>query len=177
MSDDDRKLRLQLVKRPQRVPLDENEFLDHASQGLLFPIPRKDLLIFVVFPLVTEDDFKKALELSRPTYILELRRSPRFDIGQLNRRRAFSWFEAIHSRYYDLPSALSQVAPNDDPMGLVSSFLKRPGATVAGPVMILVSQTATASGAGEPNLFASITKLFTASSNHSWQTVEVPRFA
>jgi hypothetical protein len=145
---------------------------------MLFPLPKRDLLIFLVFPLVTEDEFTKVLELAKPSTILELRRSPRFDIGHLNRQEAFRWFEAMQSKYYDLSSALSPEEPNPaDPVQLVRTFLCRAGGQVAGPIMILLSDTSFEESAAENNLPNRIARLFASTSKHPWETVEIPQFA
>jgi len=177
MTDEERKSRFQVIRKPQRLPLEEEVFLETASQGLLFPVPRRDLLIFVVFPLVTENDFKRMLELSKPTAILELRRSPRFDIGHLNRHLAFRWFESTHSKYYDLTSAIhSEPQSAADPVELVGGFLSRAGKQVSGPVVILISQTYLDKGSSD-DVLTRIAKLFTSASEHPWRTIELPRFA
>ncbi len=178
MNDEERRAKFQLIRKPRRVPLKEEQLTGPASQGLLFPMPRRDLLIFLVFPFVTEDEFTKTLELTKPAAILELRRSPRFDIGQLNRQQAFRWFEAMHSRYYDLSSLL----PSDeqyaaDPVQLVGTFLSRTGNQVAGPVMILISQANAEGNAEEDSVSTRIARLFASVSKHPWETVEIPQFA
>ena len=178
MSDQERRTRFQLIRRPQRALIEERQFNEPAAQGQLFPIPRQDLLIFLVFPRVTEDEFTKTLELAKPAAILELRRSPRFDIGHLNRQEAFKWFNAMHAKYYDLSSGIS---PADDvpadPVHLVDTFLAHSSGKVTGPIMLLISE---ASVAGQPpgeSIPIRIARLFASASQHRWDTVEVPQFA
>jgi len=178
MSDDERKARFQLIRKPRRVAPSEDQFTEPASQGVLFPMPKRHLIIFLVFPYVTEEDFTRTLELAKPSAVLELRRFPRFDMGQLNRRQAFRWFEATHSKYYDLSP---MVSPDDqyasDPVQLVGSFLRRSGTQIAGPVMILMSQNYPELNSGDNSVFDEITRLFTSVSNHPWETLEIPQFA
>jgi hypothetical protein len=178
MSDDERRAKFQLIRKPRKVMPCEDQFAVPAIQSLLFPIPKPDLLIFLVFPLVTEDEFTRILELTRPVCILELRRSPRFDVGHFNRREAFRWFEAMHSKYYDLSSrAYSDDRYADDPVHLVEAFLNRSGQKIAGPVMILISQGDPEPDDQESSVSTQIAKLFAAASKHSWKTVEVPQYA
>ncbi len=178
MNDEERRAKFQLIRKPRRVTLQEEQLTEPATQGLLFPMPKRDLLIFLVFPFVTEDEFTKTLELTKPAAILELRRSPRFDIGHLNRQEAFRWFEAVKTRYYDLSSS---PAPDEqqaaDPVQLVAAFLSRTGNQVPGPVMILISQGNPEGGADESSVFTQIAKLFASASKHPWETVEIPKFA
>jgi len=175
MSNADGKPRLQLIRKPQRISPRAEHFVEIASQNLLFPIPSRDLLIFVIFPLVSEEDLTKPLEIARPCTVLELRRSPRFDVGRLNRRLAFEWFEAIHSKYYDLPPMLSSREKSaDDPVELVAAFLEKSGKRVSGPVMILLSQPHAEENDGD--LVREITRLFSSISEHPWKTITFPLF-
>jgi hypothetical protein len=139
----------------------------------LFPLPKKDLLLFLLIPGVTEEEFTAALDYAKPVIILELRRSPRFDIGRLNRQAAFEWFERSHSKYYDLAS---QYAATDDDshwdsLALVEAFLKRAGSRVEGPVMLLVNDR------GTENLATLIAQRFATASKSAWNTFEIPQYA
>jgi hypothetical protein len=175
MSNGNFRPRLQLIRKPQRISPTAEHFVEESSQSLLFPLPIRDLLIFVVFPLVNEEDLTKPLEIARPCTVLELRRSPRFDIGRLNRRLAFEWFEAIHSKYYDLPPMLSSGDKSSrHPVELVAHFLKESGTNVSGPVMILLSQTHAEERDGD--LVKEITRLFSSASHHPWKTITFPQF-
>lgn len=176
MSNEERKKKFELIRKPRRVPASEEQFVESASQSLLFPMPRHDLLIFVVFPLVNEEDFTGPLEFGRPSAILELRRSPRFDVGRLNRQLAFQWFEATHSRYYDLsPMLSSSDSSSADPVELVATFLKNSRNHINGPVMILLSHAHAAEG--DNDIVGEITRLFASASDHSWKTITFPQFA
>jgi len=176
MSTEERKIKFQLIRSPRRLGISEDQFADPATQGLLFPLPKRDLLIFLVVPRITEDEFRKTLEAAKPTIILELRRSPRFDIGRMNRQEAFRWFETVQSRYYDLPS-------NDpregtfDPVILVQSFLKGPGVRPEGPILLLINELPAREQPDDQKLISRIAGLFASASKHQWETVEVPQFA
>src|SRR5690242_18496325 len=76
-----------------------------TAQGTLFPEGRKGMLIFVSFPGVTDRDFKTVIEHATPGIILELRPVPRFDIGKINRRIVFQWFQSHGTRYMELTPA------------------------------------------------------------------------
>lgn len=178
MSNEERKAKFQLIRKPRRVEPQPEQFSQPDGQGLLFPLPKRDLLIFLVFPLVTEDEFKKVLELAKPATILELRRSPRFDIGHLNRQEAFRWFEAVQSKYYDLPSVLPPEEPRPtDPIQLIDRFLARTGGQVNGPIMLLLSDSLLQQTQYETSLLTRITRLFSSMSKHGWETLEIPQFA
>jgi hypothetical protein len=100
------KSRLEVVPKLSRKDLGPKDF--HApikgAQANLFPSSRPGMLIFVYFPDVTEDEFRKALEYSKPCAVFELRHTPRFDIGKLNRRSVFQYFDNERIRYVDITS-------------------------------------------------------------------------
>ncbi|HEX4134586.1 MAG TPA: hypothetical protein VHY84_08260 [Bryobacteraceae bacterium] len=175
---DDIGARFQLIRKPRKVLPSEDQFTEPASQGVLFPMPKRRLVIFLVFPYVTEEDFTRTLELAKPVAILELRRFPRFDMGQLDRQQAFRWFEAIHSKYYDLsPISVSGDQYVFDPVHLVGAFLRRNNEQIAGPVMILISRNNREPDSADGNVFDDIARLFTTASNQPWETLEIPQFA
>jgi hypothetical protein len=177
MSNDERKAKFQLIRKPRRVPPQAEQFTQPVGQGMLFPLPKTDLLIFLVFPLVTEDEFTKTLELAKPVTVLELRRSPRFDIGQLNRQEAFRWFEAMQAKYYDLSSVVASAQQDHiDPVDMVRIFLKRSGSHLTGPIMLLLSDMAIQEH-DDDALPTKIARLFASASKHQWNTVEIPQFA
>lgn len=98
-------------------------------------------------------------------------------MGQLNRRQAFRWFEATHSKYYDLsPMLSSDDRYASDPVQLVGSFLRRAGNQISGPIMILMSQNYPDVNSSDNSVFDDITRLFTSVSNHPWETLALPQF-
>src|SRR5260370_1798692 len=141
MKEQEQRPRLRLVQKPIRTPVNQDDFVEPGAQALLFPLPKKDLLLFLLFPGVTEEEFTAALDYARPVIVLELRRSPRFDIGGLNRRAGFEWFQPRHPKYYDLPSQLSVVDDDSrwNPLVLGEAFLVRVGPKGEGPVMLLIN--------------------------------------
>jgi hypothetical protein len=174
MKEQEQRPRLRLVQKPIRTPVNQDDFVEPGAQALLFPLPKKDLLLFLLFPGVTEEEFTAALDYARPVIVLELRRSPRFDIGGLNRRAVFEWFERSRSKYYDLPSQLSVV--NDDsrwnPLALVEAFLSRVGPKVEGPVMLLINDDRESQ-----NLATLVAQRFASASKSAWHTFEIPQYA
>jgi len=173
MNQQEQRPRLRLVRKPTRIQVNQDDFVEPGPQALLFPLPKKDLLLFLLFPGVTEEEFTAALDYARPVIILELRRAPRFDIGSLNRQVAFEWFERSHSKYYDLAPQSS--APDDDthwdPLALVELFLKRVGSKVEGPIMLLINDR-------QPeDLAPQIAQRFATASKSAWNTFEIPQYA
>ena len=175
MSDSQERVKLQLVRSPQRVPVTEDRFAVRPTQRSLFPVPKEDLLVFVSVSRVTEEEFFKTLEMARPRVILELRRSPRFDIGSMNRRLAFRWFDSLESTYHDLSSLRSR--EDADPETWVRSFLERAESQVRGPILLLISEPDATSDPSDEYLVSKITRMFTSALKRDWETVHVPRFA
>ena len=101
-----KKKRFGVIPRPRRAEITAETFSVPClgAQSTLFPTPRPGLLIFVFFPEVTEDEFRKTLENAKPSVIVELRKTPRFDIGNLSRQVVFQYFDREHSKYLDLTS-------------------------------------------------------------------------
>lgn len=174
MTAEERRARFRLVRPPERMPLEEAQFYEAASQQLLFPLPKPDLLIFVLFPLVTADEFTKAVELAKPSAVLDLRRSPRFDVGHLNRKQALRSFQDAGAKYFDVfAMEASGQKESTDPVQLAESYLSRSGMKLSGPIMLLLSDSAIPDD-GVP---VRIARLFAAASQHPWETIEIPRFA
>jgi hypothetical protein len=135
-------------------------------QATLFPMPKKTLVVFVFFPTVTEEEFTAALESTSPTFVIELRPSPRFDIGRLNRREAFQRFEVIKATYVDLLSDVERSLGAGLLLELRSRLTKfRNGLT--GPLMFLIDSTA-------HELTREITQTLGDISAQEWDVCEVP---
>ena len=87
--------RLTLVPGRKRISLDRDAFrpVEPGPQATLFPEVRPGVVIFVCFPNVEEREFVSLLENARPSFVIDIRIVPRFDVGRLNRERAFGLFE------------------------------------------------------------------------------------
>jgi hypothetical protein len=164
---------LKLIRSPRRQRITPEQFSAPGSQALLFPLPQQDLLIFLLFPAVTEEEFTPVLEYAKPTIILELRRSPRFDIGGLTRQDAFKQFKKITRSILTYRLGLDpQQAKNGTTVALIDTFLQPLKHPRHGPVMILLNEQRR-----PVDVAAEITQRFTAVSNSEWRTYEIPQFA
>jgi hypothetical protein len=105
--------KLHVVKKVTRASIDPNDFRDTSlcSQTNMFATTRAGLFIFVYFPEVSEEEFRNVIEYARPGVVVDLRWSPRFDLGRLNRNLAFQMFERQRSCYIDAASAHSFAEP------------------------------------------------------------------
>jgi hypothetical protein len=97
-------------------------------------------LIFIHFPDVTEEEFRNTLEHARPSFILELRASPRFDIGKLNRQLAFQTFQKQNAAYLDLTSSLMGEVDLESVLSNVGRFLNTTKPSFDRPIVFLVNR-------------------------------------
>lgn len=104
MNDNETKKRFHVISGLRRADVTAETFLTSNTQSTLFPTPRPGLVIFVFFPEVTEEEFRITLEIAKPGIVVELRNTPRFDIGKLNRQLVFQYFDSGRSTYLDLTS-------------------------------------------------------------------------
>lgn len=132
-------LRLVDVK-PTSDPIAPDNFARPAWQTTLFASENPSLLLFINFEEVSESDFKTVLTGARLKFLFDLRRVPRFDLGSLNRRQAFSLFSKARIRYIDLSRALTNKAISDsNPAFAAKLILDSSNETfIKGPVAFLV---------------------------------------
>jgi hypothetical protein len=102
----------------KRVSIDTTRFrpVETGPQATLFPEARPGVVIFVCFPDVEEREFVSLLENARPSFVIDLRIVPRFDVGRLNRDRAFDLSDAMRTRYIDLTGVLMNGPSREDVM-------------------------------------------------------------
>ncbi|MEH2566752.1 toll/interleukin-1 receptor domain-containing protein [Bradyrhizobium sp. AZCC 2289] len=86
------------------APISQDVFARPAWQNTLFANENQSLVIFLNVDALTENDFRTTIEGSKPRYVFDVRRVPRFDIGSLNRREAFALFKSHAAQYLDLSS-------------------------------------------------------------------------
>ena len=141
MSKKDDKPRLQIVPKASRRELAPQDFQAsiEGSQTNLFPRPRPRMLVFVYFPDVTEDEFRKALEFSSPSAVFELRNTPRFDLGKLSRKAVFECFDRQHTKYVDIASSSRDNWNNSSLLEELANTFDRDLLRLDRPVMFLLN--------------------------------------
>jgi hypothetical protein len=140
MNKEELRERFRLIRANQRVSIDAADFYSIGPQNSLFPSAKKGLLIFVYFSEVTEKEFLETLEYAQPSFVLELRTTPRFDIGQLNRQQAFQQFEHQKCSYIDLTSSLMGQSDPNHILIEVRNFLQKAKPSLIRPLMILLNR-------------------------------------
>ena len=141
MSTKNSKPHLRIVPKKNRSELKAQDFQTpiRGAQANLFPSSRPGMLVFVYFPDVTEDEFRKALEFSKPSVVLELRTTPRFDIGQLDRKTVFQCFDRDRTKYLDLTAWGGTDRRPSDLLAEIEDVFKKEHIGMDRPVMFLLN--------------------------------------
>lgn len=135
---------LRIVELPREpTPFNAETLTRPAWQSTLFATEHPSLLAFIEFARISESDFLTFVTSGRPKFVFDLRRVPRFDIGNLNRRLVFSLFTQSSTRYVDLSGRLGAKSERDarlDPRPVVDHLLKSGRGNTApfGPIGFLV---------------------------------------
>lgn len=108
-----------------------------GTQLSLFAPRRAEVAVFLVFSMIDEERFVSLFRQIRPRVVVDVRVSPRFDVGRLRRRDVFSLFRDLHAAYHDLQGmATEQAESRDEP--LAALFQRRfRQVDISGPVVII----------------------------------------
>lgn len=163
-----------LISGRKRVPVASELFraVDPGPQAALFPATRPGLVVFVCFPDVEEDEFTAVLANAKPSFVIDLRIVPRFDVGRLNRQRVFDLFDAMGTRYIDLTGILLNGATHDDVIRNLNSLMSSASFDLFRPAIFLLSRPETSIATD-----AEILTALAASGKHAKEVIEVPAFA
>lgn len=134
--------------RPQHLRLIADPKADAAPrgssvQGLLFPTPDRAALFFVNVAQISGSEFISLVETAHPTWVVDVRASPRFDFGRLTRQNVFALFAAQGCSYIDLGAKLKIETRQDarwNPVFLaeaLSEHFRHQGTQFCGPVVLL----------------------------------------
>lgn len=172
MAEETKRPRLQIIYPPKRAKIFAKDFQQPAAlQRMLFPLPRHGLLIFMHFPDVTEEEFRETLQHARPSFVLELRFSPRFDIGRLNRQLAFQAFQSQNTIYSDLTSSLMGKLDFGAALSSLKKFLETTKPSFDRPIVFLMNRSES-----DENFMKRILDIVTSFSSAPSEVYEVPRF-
>src|ERR1700730_2471196 len=99
---------LQLVKPPEPVvpAVRESDFAPAVWQSTLFAGSNQNLLALIDLNSIEEADFLTLLLAAKPRFMIDLRVLPLFDLGSMNRKRAFELFEKTGTKYFDISGRL-----------------------------------------------------------------------
>lgn len=144
MPDQPDRPRLFVVGKFRRARVRAEDFQSPAlgAQARLFAEPRPGMVIFVSFPEVAQAELLEVLTGAKPSLVVELRYSPRFDIGTLNRKAIFGVFEQVQARYVDLASSRMTDRDTSSLLRDVRELLERESSSLERPIAFLVSSRA-----------------------------------
>jgi hypothetical protein len=162
---------LTLIPGRKRMPVTVDAFrsLPQGPQATLFPESRPGVVVFVCFPDVEEEEFISLLADARPSYVIDLRIVPRFNVGRLNRERVFDLFDSVNTRYLDLTGILLNGASRADVMRSFSDLLSSGTFNLFRPVVFLLSRPETSVATD-----AEILDALSASGKEAQEVVQVP---
>jgi hypothetical protein len=165
--------KLTLIHGRKRAPISPEAFspIEQGPQASLFPESRPGIVVFVSFPDVEECEFVDLLENAKPRFVIDLRVVPRFDIGRLNRERAFDIFDAAGTRYIDLTGTLMNGASRDDVMRSFGELLSSNSFNLFRPVVFLISRPETSVATDTEVLYA-----LAASGKQAKEVMQIPAF-
>lgn len=96
---------LRVVASKRRLAISAELFRPENPQASLFDDDGW-LIVFINVSEISGDDFAKAIRYSDPSVVVDLRLAPRFDVGSLNRERAFELFRSVGTTYLDTSASL-----------------------------------------------------------------------
>jgi hypothetical protein len=163
-----------VVTKAGAAPI-EVDLLRSPAQGGLFVSGNEALLCFVNMEALSSSDFNVLIATIRARIIVDLRAVPRFDIGALTRKIAFGLFQAVGSKYIDLPGRLGVTARRDsrlnpDLLGQeLRSFLSKMTDNEIGPVLLLIDASQAAN-----DFVVAVADHLSSLRARGWEVMQVP---
>jgi len=128
---------LRVVSSKRRTSLSAEMFRPTERQSSLFDDEGPWIIVFACVPDLPEGAFSDLMRLSEPSFVFDLRLAPRFDIGSLNRARAFELFERIHATYVDTTTPLMTGATREEVIERLIRRLPTTGKEARRPIVFL----------------------------------------
>lgn len=128
---------LRVVSSKRRISLSAEMFRSTEGQSSLFDDERPWMIVFACVPDLPEGAFSDLMRLAEPSFVFDLRLAPRFDIGSLNRARAFELFERVHATYVDTTTPLMTGAKREEVIERLIRRLPTAGMEARRPIVFL----------------------------------------
>lgn len=168
------KPKLGLVHRSAtQVAFDQLWASEDATQRSFFPKKLPNLLVFFEMSRITEERFCNLIGEIQPRVVIDVRAVSRFDIGQLNRKKALHLFKESNSYYFEAPKLfrtddieLSNISYKSFHAHMVKLLDKD---KLVGPVVVLTHQFHS-----EAAYLRFIPKLLPAPTENGWEIFGVP---
>ena len=127
--------RLVYSRKPNRVDPKALVRKETGPQASLFAEPKPGVVVFVEVAWITDSEFVRLVNDVEPSVIFDLRVVPRFDLGRLNRKGAFTLFEKVGSRYVDASIPLMTGTKSDSALASLQEMIA--GTGLARPLLFL----------------------------------------
>ena len=171
MPDENNRTQLFIIPKQKRTTISAQDFIEPGTQGMLFPTPKRGLVLFILFPDISEQEFRDALMSAMPSHVIELRTSPRFDIGGLTRHDAFQAFKVQRINYLDLTSATMGEVGVEASLCILRDFLREARVKFDKPIIFLVDRAES-----DKNIVSRVMQTLTEYSPEPKYVFEVPHF-
>ena len=130
---------LRVVSSKRRITLSAEMFRPLERQAGLFDDPWT--IVFVSVPDHPEGVFGDIIRYAEPAFVFDLRLAPRFDMGSLNRERAFELFDRVHATYVDATTPLMAGIKREEVIELLVRQLPAAGLAPHRPVVFLLGRS------------------------------------
>ena len=127
--------RLVYSRKPNRVDPKALVRKEAGPQASLFGERKPGVVVFVEVARISDSEFVGLLNDIEPAVIFDLRAVPRFDLGRLNRKVAFSLFEKLGARYVDASIPLMTGTKRDSALASLQEMIG--GTGFARPLLFL----------------------------------------
>lgn len=112
-------------------------------QQSLFPVSGRALLVVMSPSEGTEQDFLTVLRQACPRFVFDMRLSPRFDFGSLNRKMVFDEIQGLRAQYRDYSAKFRLSGDGDWRLlpkigGQISELIHENYKKSGSPIVILV---------------------------------------
>ena len=129
---------LRVVSSKKRMALSAEMFRPFQAQAGLFDEQCPWTIVFVSVPDLPEGAFGEIIRCAEPAFVFDLRLAPRFDMGRLNRERAFELFDRVSATYVDTTTPLMTGAKREEAIEMLVRRLPTGGQR---PVVFLLGRS------------------------------------
>jgi TIR domain len=151
------------------------DFVPAAWQSTLFAASNPHLLAFIDLNGIEEADFLTLLLAAKPRFMIDLRVLPLFDLGGLNRKRAFALFEKCGTKYLDMSGRLDLKDSKDSRYNAdylaekVRELVFPKDASIEGPICFLIDALHF-----NDSFLAGLAEKLDPLSNVGWEILKIP---
>ena len=160
---------LRVVSSKRRIALSAEMFRPQERQAGLFDDEAAWTIVFVSVPDLPEGVFGDIIRYAEPSFVFDLRLAPRFDMGSLNRERAFELFDRVRATYVDTTTPLMAGVKREEVIEMLVRRLPDAGLAARRPVVFLLGRSES-SLATPPEILSILGR-----SSHRLEIINVPQ--